>query len=229
MLTKKQRGENVAKPKKNEDFCKFKVNCHCCILFSINHRLLAEVALSAYSPLVNFSCGVVAGVMASLATQPADVVKTHIQIRPSHCSTTDAVRYIYTVRLCSGNILDCCFLNFYGANILCAAFRNTALADFSGGPCPGLCDAPWWPPWPGLSTSSWWHEWAWSLEEQQGELRQRPKVLSHKKSTKVGRTDGILRTAMRGNPQRRSPSLCACCRLCLFLFNLKMPPQVSRV
>lgn len=78
-------------------------------LVSSSLGLLAEVASSAYSPLVNFSCGVVAGVMASLATQPADVVKTHIQIRPSHWSTADAVRYIYTVRLCSVDILDCCF------------------------------------------------------------------------------------------------------------------------
>ncbi|GAA6230355.1 solute carrier family 25 member 38-B-like isoform X2 [Lates japonicus] len=54
-----------------------------------------EVTLSAYAPLVNFSCGVVAGVMASLVTQPADVVKTHIQVSPSHWSTADAVRYIY--------------------------------------------------------------------------------------------------------------------------------------
>ncbi|XP_035856282.1 mitochondrial glycine transporter B-like isoform X3 [Sander lucioperca] len=54
-----------------------------------------EVTSSPYAPLVNFSCGVVAGVMASLATQPADVVKTHIQISPSHWSTRDAVRYIY--------------------------------------------------------------------------------------------------------------------------------------
>uniref|UniRef100_A0A3P8RT29 Solute carrier family 25 member 38b n=1 Tax=Amphiprion percula TaxID=161767 RepID=A0A3P8RT29_AMPPE len=50
---------------------------------------------AAYAPLVNFSCGVVAGVMASLVTQPADVVKTHIQVSPSHWSTSDAVRYIY--------------------------------------------------------------------------------------------------------------------------------------
>ncbi|XP_049575498.1 mitochondrial glycine transporter B isoform X1 [Syngnathus scovelli] len=54
-----------------------------------------EVTSSVYMPLVNFSCGVVAGVMASLATQPADVVKTHIQVSPSHWSTADAVRYIY--------------------------------------------------------------------------------------------------------------------------------------
>ncbi|XP_029948790.1 mitochondrial glycine transporter B-like isoform X2 [Salarias fasciatus] len=56
-----------------------------------------EVTAAAYAPLVNFGCGVVAGVMASLATQPADVVKTHIQVRPSHCGTAEAVRYIYTV------------------------------------------------------------------------------------------------------------------------------------
>ncbi|XP_077462348.1 mitochondrial glycine transporter B isoform X2 [Stigmatopora argus] len=54
-----------------------------------------EVTSSVYLPLVNFSCGVVAGVLASLATQPADVVKTHIQVSPSHWSTADAVHYIY--------------------------------------------------------------------------------------------------------------------------------------
>ncbi|XP_054607691.2 mitochondrial glycine transporter B isoform X3 [Nothobranchius furzeri] len=54
-----------------------------------------EVTSAPYAPLVNFSCGVVAGVMASLVTQPADVVKTHIQVRSSHWSTTDAVHYIY--------------------------------------------------------------------------------------------------------------------------------------
>ncbi|XP_020787128.1 mitochondrial glycine transporter B-like isoform X1 [Boleophthalmus pectinirostris] len=55
-----------------------------------------EVASSPYAPLVNFSCGVIAGVMASLATQPADVVKTHIQVSPSHWRTVDAIHYIYT-------------------------------------------------------------------------------------------------------------------------------------
>ncbi|XP_071388827.1 mitochondrial glycine transporter B-like isoform X1 [Centroberyx affinis] len=55
-----------------------------------------EVSSSCYAPLMNFGCGVVSGVLASLVTQPADVVKTHIQVSPSHWSTTDAVRYIYT-------------------------------------------------------------------------------------------------------------------------------------
>lgn len=33
-------------------------------------------------PLVNFSCGILAGVLASLVTQPADVIKTHMQLSP---------------------------------------------------------------------------------------------------------------------------------------------------
>ncbi|XP_076150661.1 mitochondrial glycine transporter B isoform X2 [Alosa pseudoharengus] len=62
-----------------------------------------EVASSAFSPLVNFGCGVVAGVLASLATQPADVVKTHVQVSPDlYPRTTDAVRFIYTEHGLSG-------------------------------------------------------------------------------------------------------------------------------
>ncbi|XP_072348154.1 mitochondrial glycine transporter B [Scyliorhinus torazame] len=33
-------------------------------------------------PLINFSCGIFAGILASLATQPADVIKTHMQLAP---------------------------------------------------------------------------------------------------------------------------------------------------
>ncbi|XP_071387378.1 mitochondrial glycine transporter A-like [Centroberyx affinis] len=54
-----------------------------------------EVSMSAYAPLANFSCGVLAGVLASLITQPADVVKTHVQVSPQ-LRTADAIRYIYT-------------------------------------------------------------------------------------------------------------------------------------
>ncbi|XP_036406577.1 mitochondrial glycine transporter B isoform X2 [Megalops cyprinoides] len=56
-----------------------------------------EITSSAYTPLVNFSCGVLAGVLASLVTQPADVVKTHVQVSPQlYKRTGDAVRFIYT-------------------------------------------------------------------------------------------------------------------------------------
>nr|XP_020034036.1 solute carrier family 25 member 38 isoform X2 [Castor canadensis] len=37
---------------------------------------------AAFIPVVNFSCGVFAGILASLVTQPADVIKTHMQLSP---------------------------------------------------------------------------------------------------------------------------------------------------
>lgn len=55
-----------------------------------------EISTSASAPLANFSCGILAGVLASLITQPADVVKTHVQVNPQ-LRTAEAVRYIYTV------------------------------------------------------------------------------------------------------------------------------------
>uniref|UniRef100_UPI0025AEA252 mitochondrial glycine transporter A-like n=1 Tax=Doryrhamphus excisus TaxID=161450 RepID=UPI0025AEA252 len=51
-----------------------------------------EISVSA--PLANFCCGTLAGVLASLITQPADVVKTLVQVNPQ-LRTADAVRYIY--------------------------------------------------------------------------------------------------------------------------------------
>ncbi|KAJ8404192.1 hypothetical protein AAFF_G00339650 [Aldrovandia affinis] len=55
-----------------------------------------EISSSPFSPLGSFSCGVLAGVLASLVTQPADVVKTHVQLNPhQYRRTADAVRFIY--------------------------------------------------------------------------------------------------------------------------------------
>uniref|UniRef100_A0A3B1KBY9 Mitochondrial glycine transporter n=1 Tax=Astyanax mexicanus TaxID=7994 RepID=A0A3B1KBY9_ASTMX len=55
-----------------------------------------EISQSGYAPLANFSCGVVSGVLASLVTQPADVVKTQVQVNPHLFRRTwDAVHYIY--------------------------------------------------------------------------------------------------------------------------------------
>ncbi|KAF7666359.1 hypothetical protein LDENG_00109490 [Lucifuga dentata] len=53
-----------------------------------------EINMSTYAPVANFSCGILAGVLASLITQPADVVKTHVQVNPQ-LSTAEAVKYIY--------------------------------------------------------------------------------------------------------------------------------------
>uniref|UniRef100_A0A8C7YH15 Solute carrier family 25 member 38 n=1 Tax=Oryzias sinensis TaxID=183150 RepID=A0A8C7YH15_9TELE len=58
--------------------------------------LPTEVSASPSAPLANFSCGILAGVLASLITQPADVVKTHVQVN-SQLRTAEAIRYIYTV------------------------------------------------------------------------------------------------------------------------------------
>lgn len=56
--------------------------------------LPTEISESSCAPLANFGCGVLAGVLASLITQPADVVKTHVQVNPQ-LRTMEAVRYIY--------------------------------------------------------------------------------------------------------------------------------------
>ncbi|XP_051996820.1 mitochondrial glycine transporter B-like [Xyrauchen texanus] len=62
-----------------------------------------EISSSSYVPLVNFGCGVVAGILASLATQPADVVKTHMQVSPAlYRKTSDAIRFIYAEHGLSG-------------------------------------------------------------------------------------------------------------------------------
>ncbi|KAL4647967.1 solute carrier family 25 member 38 isoform X1 [Arapaima gigas] len=81
-----------------------------------------EMTTSAYAPVVNFSCGVLAGVMASLVTQPADVVKTHIQVNP-HMSrrTRDAIFFIYTVRTFQG-------LNGFFRGAVPRSLRRTLMA-----------------------------------------------------------------------------------------------------
>ncbi|KAF6732346.1 Solute carrier family 25 member 38-A [Oryzias melastigma] len=57
-----------------------------------------EISESPSAPLASFSCGILAGVLASLITQPADVVKTHVQVNPQ-LKTPEAIRYIYMVTL----------------------------------------------------------------------------------------------------------------------------------
>ncbi|XP_063263478.1 mitochondrial glycine transporter isoform X3 [Prinia subflava] len=47
-------------------------------------------------PLLNFGCGIFAGVLASLVTQPADVIKTHMQLSPQkYHRTSQAIAFIY--------------------------------------------------------------------------------------------------------------------------------------
>ncbi|CAL9693495.1 unnamed protein product [Knipowitschia caucasica] len=53
-----------------------------------------EISLTVSAPVANFFCGVLAGVLASLITQPADVVKTRVQINPQ-VRTLQAIASIY--------------------------------------------------------------------------------------------------------------------------------------
>lgn len=53
-----------------------------------------EINMSASAPLSNFTCGILAGVLASLITQPADVVKTQVQVNPQ-LRTAQAIRLVY--------------------------------------------------------------------------------------------------------------------------------------
>ncbi|KAL7976820.1 hypothetical protein Chor_008769, partial [Crotalus horridus] len=62
------------------------------------------------APLVNFSCGTVAGILASLATQPADVIKTHMQL--------SSEKYLHT------------------GQTIALIFRNYGLAGFFHGAVP---------------------------------------------------------------------------------------------
>ncbi|XP_076808296.1 mitochondrial glycine transporter-like [Clavelina lepadiformis] len=45
--------------------------------------------------LYNFACGIVAGTFASIVTQPADVIKTKMQVSQSSAKVVDVILYIY--------------------------------------------------------------------------------------------------------------------------------------
>uniref|UniRef100_A0A672L8B9 Solute carrier family 25 member 38-B-like n=1 Tax=Sinocyclocheilus grahami TaxID=75366 RepID=A0A672L8B9_SINGR len=73
------------------------------MFYSQAKKALPQGDSSSFVPLVNFGCGVVAGILASLATQPADVIKTHMQVSPAlYPKTSDAVRHVYTKHGLSG-------------------------------------------------------------------------------------------------------------------------------
>ncbi|XP_014679058.1 PREDICTED: solute carrier family 25 member 38-A-like [Priapulus caudatus] len=69
------------------------------MFYKQTHNLVPKQTMEGqYVPLVHFSCGIVSGVLASAATQPADVIKTKIQIFPGRFSSvTHVVRYVYRV------------------------------------------------------------------------------------------------------------------------------------
>ncbi|KPP75283.1 hypothetical protein Z043_105475, partial [Scleropages formosus] len=69
----------------------------------VKATLPQAVGLSPCAPLANFGCGVLAGAMASLVTQPADVIKTHVQVSPQLFRRhMDVVWYVYKVQGLTG-------------------------------------------------------------------------------------------------------------------------------
>ncbi|CAI9739384.1 mitochondrial glycine transporter B [Octopus vulgaris] len=58
--------------------------------------LSPDIVNKSYLPLLHFNCGILAGVLASILTQPADVVKTLMQLHPKTYPTIqNATLYIY--------------------------------------------------------------------------------------------------------------------------------------
>lgn len=54
-----------------------------------------------HQPLLNFTCGICAGLLASAVTQPADVIKTKMQLYPNKfISFHHAIIFIYQVGAC---------------------------------------------------------------------------------------------------------------------------------
>lgn len=75
-------------------------------VYDINRQRLARnfyftgVQNENMLPAYHFMSGVAAGMMASILTQPADVVKTHMQIGSvQHKKLHDTIVYIYQVSL----------------------------------------------------------------------------------------------------------------------------------
>ncbi|XP_045213240.2 mitochondrial glycine transporter-like isoform X2 [Mercenaria mercenaria] len=57
---------------------------------------ITESAPDSGLPMLHFTCGVTAGMMASLITQPADVLKTHMQLYPKRYGRLrNAAKFVY--------------------------------------------------------------------------------------------------------------------------------------
>jgi solute carrier family 25 protein 38 len=65
----------------------------------VETSFFAESVPDSGLPMLHFSCGVTAGMMASLITQPADVLKTHMQLYPKRYGRLrNAAKFVYQVK-----------------------------------------------------------------------------------------------------------------------------------
>ncbi|XP_014663218.1 PREDICTED: solute carrier family 25 member 38-like isoform X2 [Priapulus caudatus] len=67
------------------------------VFYTQGKKLVPHEAMdSNYVPLIHFGCGVSAGVLASVVTQPADVIKTNMQLFPRRFDTVfNAIGFVY--------------------------------------------------------------------------------------------------------------------------------------
>lgn len=107
------------------------VRCTSNLKFSVS----VEISASPSAPLANFTCGILAGVLASLITQPADVVKTRVQVNPQ-LRTTEAVTSIYTVTVRLLLLLDDHVRNAFISSDLSSLIRSVDSGASSGEPFP---------------------------------------------------------------------------------------------
>ena len=69
---------------------------------------LSELGTPELSSFETFTCGAFAGIMASVVTQPADVVKTRLQLFPhKYNSTGSAVFCVFKVIKNLSQVLSC--------------------------------------------------------------------------------------------------------------------------
>jgi len=69
---------------------------------------LSELGTPELSSFETFTCGAFAGIMASVVTQPADVVKTRLQLFPhKYNSTGSAVFSVFKVIKYLSQVLSC--------------------------------------------------------------------------------------------------------------------------
>ena len=81
------------------------------------------------SPLVHFSCGILSGCFASIITQPADVIKTRMQVRQAtNVHLRDVVRRIYEV---SHDIVSFTQLMFVIASLTISRDETVVLFSWS--------------------------------------------------------------------------------------------------
>lgn len=89
------------------------------MFYTQTKQILPEEQDPAFTPLVNFGCGVLAGVLASVVTQPADVIKTHMQLSPE--------RYRWSGQAIAFIFKDSGILGFFRGGVP-RALRRTLMA-----------------------------------------------------------------------------------------------------